>query len=50
MTITELIAELQRLLELHGDLPCRVDTLSHTFPPDLVVRKRPSGQVLILNG
>jgi hypothetical protein len=48
-TISELILELQGIMNEHGDLPVRCDTLTHSFRPDLVVRTRDGTKILILN-
>lgn len=49
MKISDLIQALERIKANNGDLPVRIDTISHTFPPDLAVRERGDGKVLVLN-
>lgn len=48
MRITDLIAELERLKKAHGDIAVKVQTLSHTWPPDLTVRKYPHGEKYVV--
>ena len=47
--MSELINWLVKCMELEGDLPVRVDTLSHCIPPDPQVRTRGGRKVLVLN-
>jgi hypothetical protein len=41
MKISALIIKLESLKTQHGDIDVFCDSLSHSFPPDLAVRKRP---------
>ncbi len=47
--LSDLIKELERLKKRHGDLPVRVQTLSHLFKPEPTVRDWPGGKVVIVN-
>lgn len=49
MNITELIKELEKIVKREGDLQVRWDSMSHSFPPDPVVRERAGEKVVILN-
>lgn len=49
MTISELLKQLEALKEKHGDLPVRVQTLSHLWDPEPVVRKRDGIEWVLLN-
>lgn len=50
MKISELVEELERLKKLHGDIPVRTESLTRTWPPDLVIRRRGFDKFLVLNG
>lgn len=41
MLLSSLITLLERFKQEHGDIQTRWDSLSHSFPPDPVVRTRP---------
>jgi hypothetical protein len=41
MLLSTLIAILQHLQREHGDIQTRWDSMSHSFPPDPIVRSRP---------
>ena len=45
MTITELVTQLERLREKHGDLRVVVQSVSHAMPPEPEVR----GDAVLLN-
>lgn len=50
MKISELIKKLEKLQKEHGDIEAKVQTLSHTWDPDITVRKYPGGErYLVLN-
>lgn len=50
MTISELIEQLELIKALSGDIEVRVENLNYTFQPDLIVKKYPGGNnMLILN-
>lgn len=40
MTINELIKKLEALRDEHGDVPVRVQTLSHLFDPEPEIRDK----------
>jgi hypothetical protein len=40
MTINELIKRLEALRDEHGDVPVRVQSLSHVWDPDPVIRDK----------
>ena len=47
MKLSQLIEQLERLKREHGDLPVRVQTISHRFPPEPVVKQHPLPHVLL---
>lgn len=47
--ISDLIKTLEAIKKKHGDLPVRVQTLSHLFKPEPTVRDWPGGKVVIVN-
>lgn len=53
MTISELVQALEVLKQEHGDVPVRIDTLTHTWEPTPEIRVRGVGgerqKVVILN-
>lgn len=49
MKISELIAELERLKKVQGDLPVVVQTMSHVWAPEPTLRTAASGKVVLLN-
>lgn len=50
MKISKLIAELEKLKKKHGDIEAKVQTMTHTFDPDITVRTYPHGEkYLVLN-
>lgn len=49
MKISELEEVLKRIREREGDLTVRVDSMSHSFSPDLAVRERNGQKILVLN-
>lgn len=49
MKISQLIEQLKKLQEEHGDIPVRTESLSHIWPPDLRVKGTDKNKVLILN-
>lgn len=49
MKISELIEILQARLVMHGDVPVVIDSMTHAWPPDPVLRDR-GEKVLVLNG
>lgn len=49
MTISDLIARLKEIRKQHGDIQVRIDSLSHTWTPDMAVRERAGEKVLVLN-
>ena len=50
MNISDLMKKLEEFKAKHGDLPVRVETLSHTWAPDPVIRKVGEVKFLVLNG
>lgn len=48
--ISDLISRLQAIMAREGDLICRCDSLSHSWPPTLAVFERGDRKVLVLNG
>lgn len=46
-TISELIELLQALRIVHGDIPVRVQTLSHVWKPDVTIKDRGTKFVLL---
>lgn len=40
MSISELISKLESLRKEHGDVPVRVQTLSHVWDPEPVIRDK----------
>lgn len=49
MTISQLEKLLKKIREEHGDIRVTIDSMSHTFPPDLAVRNAGKEKVLVLN-
>lgn len=49
LKISELVAELERIKREQGDIEVVVQTLSHLWAPEPVLRKASSGTVLLLN-
>jgi len=49
MKISELIKILEHYKKIEGDLSTCIDTLSHSFPPDVAVKERNGRKVLLLN-
>jgi len=49
MKLSELIDSLIKLKDEHGDLPVRVDSLSHSWQPEPEVKTRAGEKVVILN-
>lgn len=45
MRLSDLIKELSKLKEKHGDIEVLTQTLSHRWPPDLAVRKERGSDV-----
>lgn len=49
MKISDLIKELEKIKEKHGDIPVYAQTLTHRWTPDLGVRKDGGVTWLLLN-
>jgi hypothetical protein len=45
--IDDLIADLQKLRQQHGNAPVRVQTLTHNWPPEPTVRTEPITWILL---
>lgn len=50
VTISMLINLLEGIKKREGDLICRCDSMSHSWPPSPTVRERAGKKVLVLNG
>jgi hypothetical protein len=50
MNISDLIKLLEEYKAKHGNIPVRVETLSHTWAPDPVIKKAGEVTYLVLNG
>lgn len=49
MKISELIAELETIKFKHGDIDVKVQTLTHTWPPEPEVKGTPNDSWVLLN-
>lgn len=49
MKISELQAKLEKLKAEHGDIQTKVQSLSHVWDPEPMVRQALSGKVVLLN-
>lgn len=49
MKISELVKELERLKELHGDIDVKTQTMSHVWDPDPVVRGEGAHRFVLVN-
>ena len=48
MKLSTLIAELERLKKKHGDIEAKVQTLTHTWDPDMTVKRYPHGELYVV--
>lgn len=49
MSISELIKELEKLKEKHGDIEVKTQTLTHMWAPELTVKKSGNAEYVLLN-